>query len=424
MVVGREQELEALFQAAACPPAVAVVEGEAGVGKTRLVQELLAQPELRDRRTLTGFCQPLREPFPFGPVIEALRGAQDVPPAHELGAVAGALRTLLPELSDRLPPALEPLGDARAERHRTFRAILELLHALGPTICVLEDLHWSDEGTGDLLHFLVSQLPDDLCLVLTYRREDLPASTPLLGLTSRLPGQVVDTRVCLSPLGPAEVRELVASILQVEDVSDEFALHLHERTLGLPFAVEEVLRLLADRRDLVHRDGRWARRTLDQLEVPPAIRDSILERLARLSADARRITEAAAVAGVACSGELLRGIAGLPADRAARGLCEALSLGLLREDEAGLLGFHHALGSHAVYEAMGTPERRRLHLRAASELERGEEPLPLAQIAHHFQRADRPKKWIGYAEAAADLAMTLGNEPAACRLLADALGCP
>jgi len=401
-----------------------VVEGEAGVGKTRLVQELLAQPELSDRRTLTGYCQPLREPFPFGPVIEALRGAQDVPPAHELGAVAGALRTLLPELSDRLPPALEPLGDARAERHRTFRAILELLHALGPTICVLEDLHWSDEGTGDLLHFLVSQLPDDLCLVLTYRREDLPASTPLLGLASRLPGQVVDTRVCLSPLGPAEVRELVASILQVEDVSDEFALHLHERTLGLPFAVEEVLRLLADRRDLVQRDGRWARRTLDQLEVPPAIRDSILERLARLSADARRITEAAAVAGVACSGELLRGIAGLPADRAARGLCEALSLGLLREDEVGLLGFQHALGSHAVYEAMGTPERRRLHLRTASELERGEEPLPLAQIAHHFQRADRPKKWIGYAEAAADLAITLGNEPAACRLLADALGCP
>jgi DNA-binding CsgD family transcriptional regulator len=424
VLVGREGELGLLLQAAAHPPAVAVVEGEAGVGKTRLVQELLAQPELLDRRTLVGYCQPLREPFPFGPVIEALRGAQGLPPLHELGAVAGALRPLLPELAQQLPPALEPLGEARAERHRTFRAILELLRALGPTTCVLEDLHWSDQGTGDLLHFLVSQLPDELCLVLTYRREDLPSSTPLLGLSSRLPPHVVGTRLSLSPLAPDEVRELVASILDVEDVSDEFALHLHKRTLGLPFAVEEVLRLLADRRDLVKKDGRWARRTLDALDVPAAIRDSILERLARLSPDARWVTEAAAVAGVACSAELLRGIASLSVERAARGLCEALSLGLLRNEEDGRLGFHHALGKQAVYEAIAMPERRRLHLRTARELERGEEPLPLAQIAHHFQRADLPKRWIRYAEAAADLAMSLGNEPAACRLLAEALGCP
>jgi DNA-binding CsgD family transcriptional regulator len=424
VVVGRQRELGLVLQAAVHPPAVAVVEGEAGVGKTRLVREVLAQPELLGRRALIGYSQPLREPFPFGPVIEALRAAQDVQPAHEFSAVAGALRPLLPELSRHLPPALEPLGDGRAERHRTFRAILELLRALGPTICVLEDLHWSDAGTGDLLRFLLSQMPDELCLILTYRREDLPASTPLLGLASRLPAHVSATSVCLSPLGRAEVRELVGSILQVEDVSDEFAVHLHERTLGIPFAVEEVLRLLADRRDLVKRDGRWARRTLDELEVPAAIRDSILERRARLSPDARRVTEAAAVAGVACSGEFLRGIAGLPADRAARGLCEALALGLLREDDGGRLGFQHVLGSQAVYEAIGTPERRRLHLRAARWLERGEEPLPLAQIAHHFQRADLPRKWIGYAEAAADLAMSLGNEPAACRLLADALGCP
>jgi DNA-binding CsgD family transcriptional regulator len=424
VLVGRERELELLLQAAVHPPAVAVVAGEAGVGKTRLVRELLAQPELLDRRALIGYCQPLREPFPFGPVIEALRGAQDVPPTHELGAIAGALRPLLPELSERLPPALEPLGDARAERHRTFRAILELLRALGPTICVLEDLHWSDEGTGDLLHFLVSQLPDELCLVLTYRREDLLPSTPLLGLASRLPAHVADTRLSLSPLGLDEVQELVGSILQVEDVSDEFALHLHERTVGIPFAVEEVLRLLADRRDLVQLDGRWARRTLDELEVPAAVRDSILERLARLSPDARRVTEAAAVAGVACSAELLRAIAGLSAERAAKGFCEALSLGLLREEEGGRLGFHHALGSQAVYEALGTPERRRQHLRAVRALERGPEPLPLAQIAHHLQRAEVPRRWIRYAEAAADLAISLGNEPAACRLLADALGCP
>ena len=424
VLVGRERELGLLLEAAVNPPAIAVVAGEAGVGKTRLVREVLAQPELEGRRVLIGYCQPLREPFPFGPVIEALRGAQDLSPAHELGPIAGALRPLIPELSEQLPPALEPLGDARAERHRIFRAILEVLRALGPTVCVLEDLHWSDEGTGDLLCFLVSQLPDELCLVLTYRREDLPPSSPVLGLTARLPAQIVGTGLCLSPLRPEEVRELVSSILEFEDVSDEFALYLHERTLGLPFAVEEVLRLLADRRDLVERDGRWARRVLDELEVPAAIRDSILERSARLSPDARSVTQAASVAGVAASEELLRRMAGLSAERAARGLSEALSLGLLRDEEGDRLGFRHALAAKAVYEAIAAPERRRLHLRAARELERGPEPLPLAQIAHHFQRAEMPRKWIRYAEAAADLAISLGNESAACHLLADALSSP
>src|SRR5262245_22340654 len=98
VLVGRQQELELLLAAALDPPCVAIVEGEAGVGKTRLVRELLALPSLQDRLSLVGHCQPLREPFPFGPVIEALRGAADVRPARELGAVAGALRPLLPEL--------------------------------------------------------------------------------------------------------------------------------------------------------------------------------------------------------------------------------------------------------------------------------------------------------------------------------------
>jgi predicted ATPase len=96
MLVGRRRELELLLGAALSPPAVAIVEGEAGVGKTRLVRELLALPSLHDRRALVGYCQPLREPFPYGPVIEALRGAANMHPARELGAVTGALRPLLP----------------------------------------------------------------------------------------------------------------------------------------------------------------------------------------------------------------------------------------------------------------------------------------------------------------------------------------
>src|SRR5206468_9542201 len=170
-------------------------------------------------RALLGSCEALREPLQFGPVIEALRGARDVPRTRELGAIAGALRTLVPELSEQLPPALEPLGDARAERHRVFRAILEVLGALGPITCVLEDLHWSDEATGDLLRFLVSHFPDELALVLVYRREDLSPSSAVLGLSSRLPPNVAQTQLTLAPLDRQGVRELVGAILQVDEVS-------------------------------------------------------------------------------------------------------------------------------------------------------------------------------------------------------------
>src|SRR5262245_15668368 len=424
VLVGRQQELDLLLGAALDPPVVAIVEGEAGVGKTRLVRELLALPSLQDRVPLVGHCQPLREPFPFGPVIEALRGAADIRPARELGAVAGALRPLLPELSGLLPPPPEPLADANASRHRVFRAIAELLRALGPTICVLEDLHWSDEALGDLLRFLVRQLPDELCLVLTYRGEDLPSPAGPLQSTMRLPPEIVRSHIRLAPLGPEQVRDLVSSMLDFDGVSLDFARYLHERTLGLPFAVEEVLHLLADRRDLLRRDGRWARKTLDELAVPEAIQDFTLGRLARLHPDARRVTQAAAVVGVPASAGLLRQVAGLSEARAASGLAEALSLILLHEPQRGRIGLRHALAQRVVYDAIETPLRQLMHHRAAQGLEKIKDDPPLAQIAYHLQHAGQVRKWLRYAETAADLAVSLNNHSAACGLLVEALGRP
>ena len=398
-----------------------LVEGEAGIGKTRLVRELLGRSEIANRRVIVGGCHPLREPLPFGPVIEALRRLATIAPERELSPVAGALHPLVPELAAQLPAPLDPLGDSRGDRHRVFRAILDVLSALGPAVCVLEDLHWSDESTNDLLRFLVSQLPEEVSLVLTYRREDTTPPAAVLGLAARMPAEVARTTISLAPLGAEDVRQLVTEILQVDDVSREFAEYLHARTLGVPFAVEEVLGLLKDRRDLVRRDGRWARATLDALEVPAAIRDLTLERLAGLSRDAVQIVRAAAVAAVPLSATALARAAGLSSQRAARATSELLALGLLHEHDDDQLGFRHVLARQATYDAIPTPERPRLHLRIAQLLEQRPAPRPLAQIAHHFRRGGLPRKWIHYAEAAADLAISLGNTAAACHLLADAL---
>ncbi len=421
-LIGRDREHRLLVEAVVDAPVLIAVEGEAGVGKSRLVREALSSPRLAGCRVLMGHCHRLREPFLLGPVVEALRGVGNQPPARSLSPVAGALQPLLPELAAILPPAPDQIGDARAERHRVFRGLRELLGGFGPVACVLEDLHWADEGTLEFLSFLLSQPPDGLALVLTYRTEDLPRSSPLIGLGSCGPRETPTRTIALAPLGVEDVRLLVGELLETDNVSMELARSLHEATAGIPFALEEVVRLLRDGGQLPAR-GSTGTSAADVrgVGVPPAIRQSIAERLEPLTADAQAVTRAAAVLAVAAGEDLLADVAGLPAARARRGLTRALASGLLQEREAGSYGFRHVLAAQAVYDEVRGPERRQLHLRAAQALQRGPDPRPLAQLAHHFKEADRPQQWARCAEAAADAAASAGDDRVAARLLEDAL---
>lgn len=418
--IGRERELRLLGQAALSPPSVAFVEGEAGIGKTRLLREVLSLPELEGRRAVVGHCHSLQEPFPFGPLIEVLQNVADDPPRASFSPVVGALRPLLPELADELPPQPEALRDPRAERHRVFRALRELLTALGPTVCVLEDMHWADEGTLEFLAFLWPQPPAQLALALTYRGEELHPSSPLRGLASRRSNEVFRVAIELSPLSSDEVRTLASGIVGTEQISNALTTSLHAQTAGLPFAVEEVLHLLDDRGGLLPYNGR-GQAMLENVTVPPAVRQSILERLGRLSDDARLLTHAAAVVGVPTRESLMQRVSGLPPVRGMRALAESLSSPLLEEKGEALYGFRHALAAQAVYEGISPPERRLLHLRVARALEGGRGRCPLARLAHHFGGACRPRQCAHYAEAAAEAASSVGDDRTAARILEEAL---
>ncbi|MGQ0521926.1 MAG: LuxR C-terminal-related transcriptional regulator [Actinomycetota bacterium] len=220
------------------------------------------------------------------------------------------------------------------------------------------------------------------------------------------------------------MKVLVKSILGSDEISDEFVSYLHERTAGIPFAVEEVLRLLQDRRDLVRREGRWARRALGQLEVPAAIRESVLERLRRLDTDPREIVQAVAVLGQAGDEQLLAAVAGMPPARSARALATALEAALLQEQPGGRYGFRHALATDAVYGAIPAPARRRLHRQAAAAIEGRGDPASIAQLARHSKEAAQPRKWVRHASAAAGHAAALGDHAAAAAFLLDALDAP
>ncbi|WP_109507504.1 helix-turn-helix transcriptional regulator [Nocardioides speluncae] len=399
VLVGRDKELAALVGSVTTGSTVVLLEGEAGVGKTRLVRELLARTHLRP---MVGHCQPLREPFPFGAVIEAFRGLAGMP-APALSPVGGALRPLLPELGDLLPPPPDPIGDPHAERHRTLRAARELVGAVGPAVLVIEDLHWADDSTRQMLRFLMSDPPENLSVVVTYRREDL-AGRPPLGAAYRPPDWVGSMVLRLEPLGVEEVRELASSILG-DPVSGDFAARLQQRTSGVPFVVEELLRSL-----------RTPGRLPVDVEVPVLLRDAMSDQLSGLSALARRLVHAAAVLGVPAAVEQLAAVAGIEAEAARASLTEALAGGVLLESAPARYWFRHSLAQQAVYDALTGPARQQLHDAAIASLQQLDQP-PLVRLAEHCRRAGRTEDWLRYGEQAADRATEVGDPAAATGLL-------
>ncbi|HVV21968.1 MAG TPA: AAA family ATPase, partial [Pseudonocardiaceae bacterium] len=415
-LIGRERELAVMARAVADPPGLVLVEGEAGVGKSRLLHEFLAGAGNRLGRVLVGACPPLREPFTLGPVVDAVRQATDRVAGLRLTALAGALRSLFPEWAADLPAAPEPLDDPSAARHRLFRALAELLDRLGVQVLVVEDAHWADDATLEFLLFLAAGRRPALSLFLTYRPEDVAPDS----LLRRLSGRATRARIRLAALDAEDTGRLVSSMLDDEPVSAEFAAFLHAHTDGVPLAVEESVRLLYDRADLVHENGVWLRRDLDELDVPPSIRDAVLERTARLAPAAQAVLRAAAVLAHPAAESALLAVADLDAATFAEGVGGALESGLLREDSHGLLAFRHGFPARAVYETITASERQRYHLRAGLALEQGDRP-PAARLARHFREAGRSAEWCRYAEQAAELALSSGDPKTAFTVLHEVL---
>ncbi|MFE6746267.1 AAA family ATPase [Kitasatospora purpeofusca] len=475
--MGRLGELARLTDALARPPAVLLVEGEAGSGKSRLVAEALRTLDTaagsgtnangpgndgtpRDRipptpgatsprrPVLLGRCHPLREPEPFGPVVDALRDAAALlPPPDELPPSTGALRLVLPDLAAQLPPAPPDGGALLSARRLLAQGVRALLTALDAPVLVVEDLQWADDATLDLLVRLARDLPPRLALVVTYRPEDLPPGAPAPGAAFRpAPARTggheagaghgaVGAPVRLErlePLDEREVAELARSVLGPA-ATPELARVLHERSQGLPLAVEEDLRALAERapaspdRQAVERTGgtggsggRAATGDLAAVlagaEIPRGLRDAVTERLARLGGDGAAVVAAAAVLGVPADEQLLTAVAGLDPEAGADGLTEALHAAVLRETAPDRYAFRSPSARQVAQGRVAGPRRRVLHQRAAAALGT-REPRPLARIAEHtLAMGDRPA-WQDLAQAAADQAAALGDPGGARRML-------
>lgn len=373
VLVDREAELHAfdlaLQEARDGRPALIVLGGEAGAGKSRLVAEWAERTRAAGGLAVIGSAPPPAgdERTPCAALAQALRALVRSMDArlidHRLGAARLDLAALLPELGE--PPVVGAEPDPFAST-RLAEAVLVAIEAVvrqrPPLLIVLEDLHWADDATRGIVTYVARSLTDaPLALVVTHRTDILHADEELqtfLAELGRLPGA---ERIDLGPLGPAAVQGQVRAILGV-DPEAEVMRALVRRADGNPFFVEELLAAIIE--------GGVER-------PPPSVRTMVEMRMARLSPTARGLVETAAIAGDAVPDELLARATGLTPsgfDAALREAREAHLLALASGGDAGAapgpalerVDLRHVLVREVIVEALSAPRRRELHGTLAS----------------------------------------------------------
>jgi DNA-binding NarL/FixJ family response regulator len=362
-----------------------LLAGEAGVGKTSLVESVAAGDEVL---LLRGAAASGR-PSPYGAIAAALRShLRAEPEAYARLPLRTTLAVLLPEL-----------GRAAREHDRAtlFEAVRQALAAAAESSAVLvalDDLQWSDDATLELLGALAPQLAElRLLAVAAYRSDEMPRGHALRRLRTELRRQGALEELTLEPFAREETSQLVEAVLGGPP-SAALAAAVHDRTQGVPFFVEELTAALVDAGRVEGSDGTFSLVVDAELPLPDTIRDAVLLRIAGLSDDARASAEAAAVIGPTCDLEILSAVG------CERGIPELLSSGLLSEPEPPCVSFRHTLAREAIYEDIPWLRRRDLHRRVAEELETTD--APRAAVAPHWVAAREPARARGALLVAAE----------------------
>jgi DNA-binding SARP family transcriptional activator len=434
-------------------PQVVLLMGEAGIGKTRLAHEFVDWAWAQEAEVLCGHAFELGGRLPYQPLVEALRErleAENAPEDLLEDLWLAELSRLLPELRLRYPDLPAPTQDELSGKLRLFEAVARLLETLAeraPVVLLLDDLHWIDGASLDLLRYLAHAWKGHgsrVLLLCTVRSEGLELNPELAAELLDLGRDLPLTQLLLQPLGQAETFELLEALAgekyhrpaqhstsengyspELETALVTLGDFLFTQTRGQPLYLLETLKLLCERHWLVPYltgEGEFRLAPTEELVaalaqkesrrelLPPSVRAMIQTRLTRLSAPARQLVMAGAVMGSPSSAKLLWRLAELQVSEGLESLEEAIKSGILLEEEAGAgrpasYRFTHDLVRDVVYTELGAARRLVLHQRALALLER--EGARAAELAYHALSAGEAESAYRYSVQAGDEALAV-----------------
>jgi predicted ATPase/DNA-binding XRE family transcriptional regulator len=385
---------------------VVLVEGEPGIGKSRLMRELGRYARARGLWTLATNCYEIERAMPYQPVIDLVTQALELAPSATLQKLVpvslAEIAALVPAVAQRiaLPGLSADFPEAR--QARLFRAIAQLFEALAggrQLVVMVDDIQWADEASAQFLHYFARQAASRPLLVLcAYRDEELDSQDRLAGLVESLRREPHARHMPLAPLQLADAQALLQGFGDAE-----LATRLHRETEGNAFFLTSMLHAL--------REGGIAADRAGELPLPEALRDLVRARLAHVPADARPTLDVAAVIGRRFDFDTLYTVTKVPEDALLRALETLVKRRLLREEaEGGYYDFSHDKVREVAYREIGGARRMLLHRAVAETLEQHGEGEPHerdARLAEHYERGHVWDKAVHHMVLAAERSQKL-----------------
>lgn len=422
IIVGRDAQLtvlrRALEQVAAGHGTTLLIAGEAGIGKSRLVAETRTMARRQGWCIFEGHCFEPDHVLPYGPLLDLLRNLMIPLPSNAvadlLGAEARDLVKILPELGRWIPELTSSSGlDPAQERRLTIQAFSTVLIRLAnqqPVLAVVEDLHWSDDSSLEVLLHLARRIRNaPLLLLLSYRDDEvMPELSHMLATIDR---ERLAQELKLARLDEHEVADMVGAIfVDTPPIDSRFQDALHTLTDGNPFFIEEILKALSSSDNVFEVSLGSNRVSLDELMIPRSVQDAVQRRVERLTPDARELLQLASVAGRRFDFTLLETLTGHGELALLSLVKELVQAQLLVEEVPDRFVFRHALTRQAIYSSLLGRELRRLHQAILIAIEQQHEDgdnAHLAELAYHAFEAGEWTRALDYASRAGEQALNL-----------------
>jgi DNA-binding CsgD family transcriptional regulator/tetratricopeptide (TPR) repeat protein len=428
VLIGRTSEMAALHlfidQVKSRTGGVALLCGEAGIGKSRLVAEVKTYATTQDFLLLQGNCFPTDISCPYAPLLDLLRSTfVDSSTANIAAAVGPSARALFPLLLDLIPQPLDlatlPSLEPELEKRRLFAALAQFFinqAAKQPVLLIVEDLQWSDDTSLEFLHYLGRRcITQPLLLLLTYRSDEVrPALSHWLAQVDR---EHLAQEVSIARLERNDVDTMLHAIFDPHrSVQLELLDTIYALTEGNPFFIEEVLKSLITVGDIFYTNGVWCHKPSGELRVPRSVQDAVQQRIDQLSESAKRLVLLAAVAGRRFDFSLLQQLTEHSEQQLLLLVKELIAAQLIVEESTEQFAFRHALTRQAIYAQLLARERMALHSAIAEAMERlyiSTLDPHLADLAYHFYEAEAWANALDYGQRAGEQAQALHSPRAA-----------